>query len=92
MPDILNVSLRAEYSKGFFCACICQKVALPIDNLHFVVCTFGKSVMSLNHFIRHNSFKSRGQMLSIISTIIEIINYLYSFAVQECKGLCGENG
>ena len=61
MPYILNVSLGAEYSKSFFCACICQKIAKPIDNLHVSVCSLDKYAMNHDHSIGHDSFKSRGQ-------------------------------
>ena len=48
----------------FFCACICEKVSLPIDNLHVAVSSFGKYAMNLNHFIGYDGFKSRGQIVS----------------------------
>ena len=60
-----NVILRAEYNRSFFfCACICEKVSLPIDNLHVAVSSFGKYAMNLNHFIGYDGFKSRGQIVS----------------------------
>ena len=48
----------------FFCACICEKVSLPIDNLHVAVSSFGKYAMNLNHFIGYDGFKSRWQIVS----------------------------
>ena len=64
MPYILNVSLGTEYCKSFFCACICQKIALPIKNLHVAVCSFGKYAMNLDYSIGHGSFKSKEQNVS----------------------------
>ena len=52
------------HQEFFLCACICEKVALPIDNLHVAVCSFGKYAMNLNHFIGYDGFKSRGQIVS----------------------------
>ena len=52
------------HQEFFLCACICGKVALPIDNLHVAVCSFGKYAMNLNHFIGYDGFKSRGQIVS----------------------------
>ena len=64
MLYFLNVDLGAEYSRIFFPAFICQKITLPIDNLHVAVCSFGEYAMSLDHSIGHDSFKSREQNVS----------------------------
>ena len=55
---------KSWVQQEFFCACICEKVSLPIDNLHVAVSSFGKYAMNLNHFIGYDGFKSRGQIVS----------------------------
>ena len=89
---ILNVSLRAEYSKSFFfCKCICQQIALPLDNLHlqFVASAnmLRTSITPLDMILS----KAENKMLVIMRTT-EIMKLLLSFIIQECKGLSDENG
>ena len=45
----------------FFRVCICQKFALPIDDLHVAVCSFSEYAMNLDHSIGHDSFNGREQ-------------------------------
>ena len=81
MPCILNVSQGAEYSKKLFLCVYLLKIALPINNLHVAFCSLGKYAMNLD-----NSIAAEDKMLVTIRTI-EIINYLLSFLMQECKGV-----
>ena len=48
----------------FFRVCICQKIALPIDDLHVAVCSFNEYAMNLDHCIGHDSFNGREQSVS----------------------------
>ena len=81
---ILNVSLRAEYSKSFFYKCICQQIALPLDNLHlqFVASAnmLRTSITPLDMILS----KAENKMLVIIRTT-EIMKLLLSFVKQECN-------
>ena len=63
MPYFLNVSLRAEQQESFR-ARICQKIALPIDNLPNAVCSFDECAVNFDQSIGHDSFKSREQNFS----------------------------
>ena len=64
---------------------LCQKIALPIDNLHVAVCSFGQYAMNLEPRYLHCS---RGQN---VSNNKDNIDYKL-FVMQECKGLSDENG
>ena len=55
---------RSLVQQEFFRAFICQNIGLPIDNLHVALYSFGEYAMSLDHFIGHDSFKSREQSVS----------------------------
>ena len=81
MPYFLNVSLRAEYSNTFFFVRLCQKIALPIDNLHVAVCSFGQYAMNLEPRYLHCS---RGQNVSNNKDNM-IINYLLLLLCKNVK-------
>ena len=76
MPCFLNVSQGAEYSKKFFLCVYLLKIALPINNLHVVICSLGKYAMNLD-----NSIGAEDKMLVTIREI-EIIDYLLSFLMN----------